>query len=527
MKRLIPIVLLALPLSAEGQVTTLPGDTYQTGTFAIKPHGATGCPSASCNRAGALALATDRSLCICNGTSWGLASASTAAVTAHIEDAVDAHDASAISVLDSGNWFGIAVLDVEAALQSLGSDLAGAEQDISTHTSDTNNPHNVTASQISVTDTAEYFVTDEVESALAATMGYAQAILVTLSQVGGAASIGVDATGLTYAGGPFVQDSIADLDTAIGTLAGDLTSHSGSTSNPHSVTAAQTGAVALSLITGADQLIRGTAAGTADVITIAASEIPCKTAAGSLSSCAAGPVRNILGIDPSSANQIPVGNGASSYTMLDVAASTLVGRTSVGDVDDLSASSVRTILELDSSANGKGASLIALEDAAANFTTDNVEAALAQLAAASGGTPAPVYLGHLSIDAIWEQAQSTNIQSTGGTYDWSTTGRSFGFFWPYTRLTAAHASWGLEVQCRIAAAQVDTAVAFDCKNRAGTEYCTEWTDSTWTGSLTEESSTITFSGSLPTGDDFLFIGWHSDGTDILRVFYCAAFAVPL
>lgn len=73
--------------------------------------------------------------------------ATTVALDAHINDATDAHDASAISSVASGN---LAATDVQGALNELQTDVdtRATASALTTHTGDTANPHSVTKAQV-------------------------------------------------------------------------------------------------------------------------------------------------------------------------------------------------------------------------------------------------------------------------------------------------------------------------------------------------------------------------------------------
>lgn len=90
-----------------------------------------------------------------------------------------------------------------------------------------------------------------------------------------------------------------------------------------------------------------------------------------------------------------------------VAASTIVGRGAAGGIDDLSPASARTVLELDSVATGKGASLIGLEDSATYLAAVNVETAVAELATKCIGTALAAANG-----AAWTNGQSADLWLT-------------------------------------------------------------------------------------------------------------------
>lgn len=84
------------------------------------------------------------------------------AVSDHTGDTTDAHDASAISILDSGNDF--TATDVEGALAELQADHETDAQDLADHEGDTTDAHD--ASAISIADSGGYFTGTEVEAAL-------------------------------------------------------------------------------------------------------------------------------------------------------------------------------------------------------------------------------------------------------------------------------------------------------------------------------------------------------------------------
>ena len=125
------------------------------------------------------------------------------------------------------------------------------------------------------------------------------------------------------------------------------------------------------------------------------------------------------------ANTVLIATVDNTPAALTVEASTLVGRGAAGGIDDLSPASARTVLELDSASVGKGASLIAIQDAGAYYTTDNVEAALAQIGLRESlmkrGT-ATITAGNTSVDvalgaATWngKPAQITQKTATDAT----------------------------------------------------------------------------------------------------------------
>lgn len=89
--------------------------------------------------------------------------AEAAGVTAHLSDAVDAHDASAISYNGSSN---LSATEVEAALDELDAEKAAVAEPIAAaHIADTADAHD--ASAISVLDTAGNYTATDVEGALA------------------------------------------------------------------------------------------------------------------------------------------------------------------------------------------------------------------------------------------------------------------------------------------------------------------------------------------------------------------------
>lgn len=99
------------------------------------------------------------------------ASATSASVAAHLADAVDAHDASAISVLDTANDF--TATDVEGALAELQSDHEADVQALTDHLADAVDAHD--ASAISIADAANDFTATDVEGALAELQSDAEA----------------------------------------------------------------------------------------------------------------------------------------------------------------------------------------------------------------------------------------------------------------------------------------------------------------------------------------------------------------
>ena len=80
----------------------------------------------------------------------------------HTGDTTDAHDASAISILDAANDF--TATDVEGALAELQSDAEADATALSDHIADTSDAHD--ASAISIADAGAYYTSTEVEGAL-------------------------------------------------------------------------------------------------------------------------------------------------------------------------------------------------------------------------------------------------------------------------------------------------------------------------------------------------------------------------
>lgn len=187
-----------------------------------------------------------------------------------------------------------------------------------------------------------------------------------------------------------------------------------------------------------------------------------------------------------------------------------------------------TALPLGSTAEGAGAALVAVETGGP-FTATTVQGVLEELEAATGSSlPAPVFLGFWANEFNFEQAATESVQYSTATYQWTTDNHSTCFGWPRARLWAAWAhGWHIEMIIAFATATNSTAVAFDCKNRAGTDYCTEWTSSTWTGGGTIEQRVVTLTGDLPTVDDILCVAFHSDGTNYARLHMASIFAYPI
>ena len=99
------------------------------------------------------------------------ASISEPIAAAHIIDAADAHDASAISILDAADDF--TATNVEDALAELQSDAEADTQALADHIADTADAHD--ASAISILDTANDFTATNVEDALAELQSDAEA----------------------------------------------------------------------------------------------------------------------------------------------------------------------------------------------------------------------------------------------------------------------------------------------------------------------------------------------------------------
>jgi hypothetical protein len=95
------LLVMLWPTLALAQVDTLPGEVYQSGALRVRPHGATGCPATSC-RVGGLASASDGTWCVCDSSGAWVEWASGGDISGHLTDTTDAHDASAISVVDDG-----------------------------------------------------------------------------------------------------------------------------------------------------------------------------------------------------------------------------------------------------------------------------------------------------------------------------------------------------------------------------------------------------------------------------------------
>lgn len=85
-----------------------------------------------------------------------------AALAAHLADTADAHDASAISVLDVAGDF--TATDVEAALAELQGDHETDEAALAAHIADSSDAHD--ASAVSIADAGGFFTGTDVEAAL-------------------------------------------------------------------------------------------------------------------------------------------------------------------------------------------------------------------------------------------------------------------------------------------------------------------------------------------------------------------------
>lgn len=209
------LLLLALLLSAPAaaQWARVPGTVYTSGTFTISPHGATGCPATSCV-AGTISTANDGTVCVCDdGNTW-VELGTGADLQAHLEDAVAAHAATAISFNPAGlTYIGAdtaqgAIEDVDLQLGNIDTKADGAQADIDAHE-------------------------------------------VLAAGAHAASAVAVDPSGLTYVTDPTTieaQTAVEQLDAGIVSVAGDLFDHATNISNPHSVTAAQLGAVTTSAL---------------------------------------------------------------------------------------------------------------------------------------------------------------------------------------------------------------------------------------------------------------------------------------
>ena len=162
----------------------------------------------------------------------------------HLADATDAHDASAISNVASGN---LAATDVQAALDELQGDIDTANTNIGTNTSD------ISANTSDIAD-------------LRSTQGTAE----------GDTDLGTF-TGSTISDNGTVKDGMQELETSLETKAADadLTAHTGASSGVHGVTGDVVGTTDAQVLTGKD-IDGGTASNTSRIT------IP-KAATGTLS----------------------------------------------------------------------------------------------------------------------------------------------------------------------------------------------------------------------------------------------------
>lgn len=115
---------------------------------------------------GALYTATDVEAALAEVMGVANSKTDDTALTTHINDTTDAHDASAISVLDTGTLY--AATDVEAALAEVMTDTNTAQTTADDHISDATGAH--AASAISVLDTGTLYDATDVEAALAEVM---------------------------------------------------------------------------------------------------------------------------------------------------------------------------------------------------------------------------------------------------------------------------------------------------------------------------------------------------------------------
>lgn len=215
-------------------------------------------------------------------------------LAAHLADAVDAHDASAISFVPNGD---IAATDTQAAVVEVRDDTdtkLATKADASAltaHTSDTGNPHSVTAAQVgapalsTLTTKGDLYAATAAATAarlgvgangqvLTADSGESTGLIwstpasVPVSSVFGrtgavvAAASDYDANQVDYSNATSGLTA-TEVQAAIDEVDGDLDTHVASTSNPHSVTAAQAGAPALSLLLAKGDLYAATASSTA------------------------------------------------------------------------------------------------------------------------------------------------------------------------------------------------------------------------------------------------------------------------
>lgn len=121
-------------------------------------------------------------------------------------------------------------------------------------------------------------------------------------------------------------------------------------------------AIPKATLAAGNTLLVGTAASTPDDLIVAESQAPCRPAAGSLQSCDASTLRTLIGVAASGdtlltslatvADQILVSTGASAWSAVTVGASTLLGKGAAGAVDDLTPSQARTVLGIDPATAG-------------------------------------------------------------------------------------------------------------------------------------------------------------------------------
>ena len=111
-----------------------------------------------------------------------------AALGAHTGDTTDAHDASAISILDTANDF--TATDVEGALAELQADAEADDAALAAHLADTADAHD--ASAISLLDTGGLYAATDVEGALAEIPELARDTIGTALQAGTGVSKVVD-----------------------------------------------------------------------------------------------------------------------------------------------------------------------------------------------------------------------------------------------------------------------------------------------------------------------------------------------
>ena len=132
---------------------------------------------------------------------------------AHIADSTDAHDASAISVVDTGGYYSSA--DVEGSLQEVGADVDAVASGLAAHLADTTDAHD--ASAISILDAAGDFTATEVEGALAELQSDAEADAAALAAHIADTTDAHDASAISYAGGTGM--SATDVESALDELA--------------------------------------------------------------------------------------------------------------------------------------------------------------------------------------------------------------------------------------------------------------------------------------------------------------------